>query len=156
MSGECQGPSELLSRDEVTRSPTAVNTAASHVLVPAPEEQTDQPSSPLVPYDPVEEFGFLLQHLASAIKKVGSLSFWHASLLIGSINSVTGMVNGLLQIFIASFYTCMYVTYTYLHMLRHTYKKKYFVYVLMLYYVYLVYVRMYVVLCSKMCAFQVF
>lgn len=132
MSDECQGPSELLSRDEVTRSPTAVNTAASQVLVPAPEEQTDQPSSPLVPYDPVEEFGFLLQHLASAIKKVGSLSFWHASLLIGSINSVTGMVNGLLQIFIASFYTCMLPIHIYICYVILTIKNILCTYILML------------------------
>ena len=78
VSGECQGPLELL-RDEVTRSPTPVKTDASHVLGPAPEEQTDQPSTPLVPDDPVEVFGLLLQHLASAIEKVGSLSFWHAT-----------------------------------------------------------------------------
>ena len=104
VSGERQGPLELL-RDELTRSPTSVKTDASQVLAPAPEEQTDQPSTPLVPYDPVELFSLLLQLLASAIEKVGSLSFWHASILIGSITSVTGVVNGLLHIFIATFYT---------------------------------------------------
>lgn len=103
VSGECQGPLELL-RDELTRLPTPVKTDASQVLAPAPEEQTDQPSTSLVPYDPVKVFGLLLQHLASAIEKVGSLSFWHASILIDSITSVTGVVNGLLHIFIATFY----------------------------------------------------
>ena len=120
VSGECQGPLELL-RDELTRSPAPVKTDASQVLSPAPEEQTDQPSIPLVPYDPVELFG-LLQHLASAMEKVGSLSFWHASILIGSITSATGGINGLLHIFIATFYT-NYAAYAYLHMLCHAYKK---------------------------------
>ena len=103
LSAKCEGPSELL-HGKVSRSLTPVEAAAPDVLSPAPEEQTDHPSTPITPYNPVKVFGFLLQHLASATEKVSSLHLWHAS-----ISKFNGVISSVLQCNSLQCDSCMYV-----------------------------------------------
>ena len=114
LSAKCQDPLEH-HIDVVARSPTPVETDASHALSPAAEEETDHPSTPVTPYDPVKMYGFLLQHLTSAIEKVGSLNFCFATISIRSCQQLMSLMvcyhrPSILQVRIYFiWYGCVYV-----------------------------------------------